>query len=357
MTISSEAPLNRGGRFAHVDALRAVAVMLVVVAHAGLDGVVPGGSGVTIFFAISGFVITWVTLRERDRTGGFAPAGFYARRFWKLAPPLLVAVVVPTLVYAVGHAVDWPAVASQVFFVYNWAHLAIDGHIAVLPGSNVVWSLAIEEQFYICFALVWWAAVRWRHAVPGLAALSVAAVLVSTGLRFAYSDGTAATADRIYYGTDTRIDGIALGILLALAIRGGRTAWAGRTWVLVAAGAAFLVSLGVRDALFRDTVRYTVQSVCACLVIAYGFATRPTDAVARLFHAVCGSGPAQLLGRASYSIYLCHYGIISVIPSAWPLAVRVPIGVVAGTGVGIGLYLLVEVPVSTWRRRRTGRAL
>src|SRR3954469_19419128 len=91
-----EPPLNSANRFAHIDAMRAVAVGLVVVAHAGLDRVVPGGSGVTIFFSISGFIITYLVLRERDSAGGFAVGHFYLRRALKLGPPLVVIVFIPT---------------------------------------------------------------------------------------------------------------------------------------------------------------------------------------------------------------------------------------------------------------------
>ncbi|WP_181365120.1 acyltransferase family protein [Arthrobacter sp. HMWF013] len=87
--------------------MRAFAVMLVVVAHAGLGLIIPGGSGVTIFFTISGFIITYLMLRERDKTGGFSLGGFYFRRAVKIAPPLILAVVIPTLIYAIFEDINW----------------------------------------------------------------------------------------------------------------------------------------------------------------------------------------------------------------------------------------------------------
>ncbi len=96
--MSTEVRKNTAGRFAHIDAMRAFAVLLVVVAHAGAGLIVPGGSGVTIFFAISGLIITLLVLREQYKTGGFAIGGFFFRRAAKILPPLIVVVLVPSLV-------------------------------------------------------------------------------------------------------------------------------------------------------------------------------------------------------------------------------------------------------------------
>ncbi|MGF0263595.1 acyltransferase family protein [Rhodococcus ruber] len=89
-------PVVTGGsavpRFAHIDAMRAAAVILVVLAHGGLGDVIPGGSGVTVFFTISGFIITFLVLRERDKTSAFAIGPFYYRRVLKIVPPLLIAI-------------------------------------------------------------------------------------------------------------------------------------------------------------------------------------------------------------------------------------------------------------------------
>ena len=354
-------PTTAGGRFAHVDALRAVAVLLVVVAHAGFDGVVPGGSGVTIFFAISGYVITWVTLRERDRSGGFSLGGFYLRRFWKLAPPLVVAVLVPTAVYAWRHPVDPGAVAGQVLFYFNWIEVYATGHVDVLPGSEVVWSLAIEEQFYLVFAAGWLLAMRSARPVRWLVGVSMAAVLLSAGTRVGLVlAGGADVTDRIYYGTDTRLEGIALGILAAVLVYAGRHRWAGHVGVPALALAAFLASLVYRDDAFRDTARYTIQSLAACAWILYGFAADPVRAAGRRFHAVAGLPLVQLVGRASYSIYLCHFSLVwalAPLTDPLPTPAAVLIGSLAGVLVGIALFRLVETPVASWHLRRTGRAV
>src|SRR3954470_3410035 len=122
-------------RYAHIDALRAFAVMLVVVAHAGLGSLVPGGSGVTIFFSISGFIITYLLLRENDATGSFGIRAFYVRRLLKIGPPLLVCILIPTIILAFFKAINWAPFAGIVFFYFNW--FKATGVDAPLPGSGV----------------------------------------------------------------------------------------------------------------------------------------------------------------------------------------------------------------------------
>ena len=159
---------NSDNRYAHIDAMRALAVMIVVVAHAGLGRTVPGGSGVTIFFTISGFIISYLLLRENDATGGFGIRAFYVRRLLKIGPPLLIAVLIPTLILALFKTINWSPFVGIVFFYFNWFKVA--GGDAPLPGSGVVWSLSIEEQFYLGFALIWLLIVIGRpHPMVGVA--------------------------------------------------------------------------------------------------------------------------------------------------------------------------------------------
>jgi peptidoglycan/LPS O-acetylase OafA/YrhL len=359
-----ETPVNAANRFSHVDALRAFAVTLVVLAHAGLERFVPGGSGVTIFFSISGFIITLLLLRERDRTGGFSIRDFYLRRLSKLAPPFLVVILIPTLLYAVaGGEVSLPGVLSQVFFAYNWL---VPLSPSVLPGSGVTWSLAIEEQFYIAFALMWLATVRSRHWVMITGVGAAVAVLGATGVRTVLALDFR-NSDVIYYGTHTRIDAIALGVLTALLMhywsrQGDRArlkAGMGSDWVLIGAVVAYLASLVVRDAFFRDTIRYNIQSAATCAVILWGFSSRPSP-FRRAVFAVLELRGLQLLGLASYSIYLSHLVVMSGARSrlsSLNAPLREALLVVGGTAVGVAVYYLVEVPVQrATHRRRQGLA-
>ena len=363
-SLTTERPVVRAtspapARFAHIDALRAVAVLIVVFAHAGLDHVVPGGSGVTIFFTISGFIITWALIREQELTKGFAAGKFYARRAVKILPPLVLTIILPGLAYWLAYGLDGGALLSQLLFTYNW-YPATGTVPTILPGSNVVWSLAIEEQFYIAFALVWLLVLRARRPLFWLGVVSVAIVLYSNLARllFALND---VSSDRIYYGFDTRADGLAIGILAALVLhraqRGTHTvarlrALMTSSGMLGVALALYLTSLAIRDPLFRDTVRYAMQSLATSIAILYGFmgSRGGTERLGRL----SSFRPVVVVGQASYSIYLVHFVLFAAIGDrldVLPLGLRVLVLTVVGVGAGVVIWQLVERPLEAVRHK------
>ncbi|MHA7289662.1 acyltransferase family protein [Arthrobacter sp. MDT3-24] len=345
------APKNGENRYIHIDALRAFAVMLVVVAHAGLGHFVPGGSGVTIFFAVSGFIITFLLLRERGESGSFSVFRFYQRRAIKIAPPFLVVVLIPTMIYSLWISVDWPVVMSQIFFAYNW--VKYQGHFEVLPGSEVVWSLAIEEQFYIVFSIVWLLIAKGRRAMLWLGVTAGFAILYSTTVRFLLASSQ--SSERIYYGSDTRIDGIAWGVLAAVIYyswissdraRGKFVPSFSHPSILILAIGIYILSLVIRDEWFRDTVRYTLQAVATCAVILFGLVPGE-GTVRRTFNAIARLPFVNLIGAASYSIYLVHLSVVSVLRpyvETLPFVLSVFLLTTVGVGVGILVYSLVEIP-------------
>lgn len=351
--------LNRANRYAHIDALRALSVMLVVLMHAGLR-FVPGDSGVTMFFTISGFIITLLLLRERDRTGGFDWRGFYLRRVLKLAPPFLLIVVAPTLVYWVlGGAILPLAFGTQVAFSYNWAQIWLPGAFdGVLPGSTVVWSLAIEEQFYIVFAVVWIILVpiqRWRVT---LIALTVASIVLSFATRASLSLDPE-TLLHAMRGTDSRLESISWGVLAAILFHSRvshHTARSGsvfgQSWVLLLAIAVYGVSFAIPDGWAEVAFRPTLWSLAACLVILFGLAGG-SSRVRPLVLALLAQRWIQLLGLSSYSIYLAHDELIHL--GEWLLPDQAQlgawIGAAAGVGVGIAVYALVERPIARVSKR------
>ncbi len=359
MVVSNLLRETAGHRYAHIDAMRALAVSLVVVAHTNIGGI-PGGSGVTIFFTISGFVIANLVLREQGSSGGFDLRNFYRRRLRKLAPPLLVVVIIPTALYSwFGGEITWRPVLLQVFFMFNWVAELVPGDIHILPGTSVVWSLSIEEQFYIAFSVVWLLALKAsRHPRRTLALACAMSIVVSMGLRF-YLALDPDNSARISYGTDTRLDGIALGILIALGLNSSfadRLVRPRRGWDLLIVGAVliFLLSLVVRDQYFRDTARYTLQSVAAGATIIYGFVSS-SSRLRSIFDRFVTNTVVQFAGLASYSIYLSHDVVmrpLSRVLVSWPTALQVPVLAAVGFGVGILVWRSIEVPVLRAGRRR-----
>jgi peptidoglycan/LPS O-acetylase OafA/YrhL len=350
------APTNSAGRYAHIDALRALAVSIVVVGHAGVP-MMPGDTGVTIFFVISGFIITHLLLRERERTGGFNIRRFYARRALKLAPPFLVLIIVPTLIFALTQPISWPAFGSQILFSYNWAQIWFpEAAWLVLPGSNVTWSLAVEEQFYI----VWLLFVRRRWWLPALTGLACAAIVASGLIRMSlYFGGD--NALHILRGTDTRMESIAWGILAAIAYKLWRDRpdrvwmqWLGQPWTIVLAMASFLASFAIPGEAFALTSRYTLHAIIVAVVILYGLVAKP-DRLSQLIGRVSASKIITVVGLSSYSIYLAHDVLIHLLSGpmdALPFVLGNVTVIVIGFAVGIASYYLIERPALAYKNRR-----
>lgn len=354
--------IGASSRFEHIDALRAVAVLLVAISHAGLGSIVPGGAGVTIFFTISGFIITFILLREKERFGRFEVSKFYWKRLLKLGPPLLVLIIIPTFVYSLFAQIDLHAVLGQIFFFYNWVKIAGDAN--VLPGSGVTWSLAIEEQFYIGFSVFWLFASRTKNYVRVVQALSLIAVVWAVTTRIVlvafHSSG-----DRIEFGTDSRLDSIAIGILCATIYSVGSRAKVGPTWsskvigssrspwVLIGASLLFLAATAVPSDFFRETFRYFLQSAAVGAIILYGM-SGPSDSLGRAYVAFCRLRLMQLIGLASYSIYLVHvplYELMALFPPANGSALFVPIKACLGVAAGVLAWRFIEVPIERYKSR------
>ncbi len=315
-------PIGRGYR-AHLDGLRAIAVYLVVVFHAGSDRFVGGFIGVDVFFVLSGYLVTQLLLRDLRGGGSIRYDRFYARRFRRLLPASFVALVGTAVVYS---AVASPASAEAALdafraaflYVANWFFIdqSADYFAADIESNPVIhfWSLAVEEQFYLLAPLVLgglFAATRRlgtaAHRVRQLvvAGGAVASVGLALSLR-----GT--NLNRAYYGTDTRAYQLLAGALLALTpgliVRAGRPRTV-RVAVRVATPVLLLALLGLAthvvdvDPVERGVL---VTAVTVALLVALESATG--GFVSRLLSVA----PLVYLGKISYGTYLWHWPVLVV---------------------------------------------
>jgi peptidoglycan/LPS O-acetylase OafA/YrhL len=352
-----------------LDGLRAVAILLVVAAHAGLERVVPGAFGVTLFFFISGYLITRQLLASLARDGRIGLANFYARRVLRLAPAGMVYIGLSGLAYiAAGGHISAPGWVAAMFYGANFYDLWT-GYRSALAGVrhpfNILWSLAIEEHFYALWPIVLGLIWRWRAAAVLMLALCVAVlawrIYLFDHCTWHFSNvcgrvqpNPAWRYNRLYQGTDTRIDSIAWGALLALVERSrpGLTALAARAlWpaglVLLAAG--FFAATGDFG---HQALRTTLQGAALLLVFP---ALLGRDSWVR--RRLC-AGPAIWVGRLSYSLYLWHWGAFAVADYVVPgggwrwLAVGLPLAAV----LSVACYTLVEQPMLRWRRRAGSHA-
>jgi peptidoglycan/LPS O-acetylase OafA/YrhL len=372
---STQTSAVTGQRTAHspcylpaLDGLRAISILLVLVAHAGLGQLVPGGLGVTIFFAISGFLITRQIMQEIARTGRLGVRQFYTRRFLRLAPALLVYIALATpLAIWFGARISLGSLLASLFYVANYWWLYV-GYPHGTPFP-ILWSLAVEEQYYILFPLLMAAFLprprSLAHAILALCALALLwRLTLATNCAGATSPALLCGPQRpdmppdarIYLGTDTRFDSILAGALTALLMQGTR-------WQTLASSSAapalglliLLTALAIRAPLFRDTLRYTLESAASAVAIGH-LACAPRGALGALLTA----RPLVLLGQLSYSLYLYHFAVSLVLlrlhgPFDWKspafYAFFALSLLLAATS-----YCLVERPVLRFRRGFGARA-
>jgi peptidoglycan/LPS O-acetylase OafA/YrhL len=347
-----------------------VAVALVLAEHGGIPGIPAGFLGVDVFFVLSGFLITSLLLDELGRRGRIALADFWIRRARRLLPALIVmvlAVVAARSFFppeAIGTLRD-DAVAAF-FWVANWAFVAqqTDYFSQGSPPSPLqhTWSLGVEEQYYlfwpllvIAVAAVFGARARWAVfalATAGAVGSAVAAILMASD----------AGVNRVYFGTDTRVQALMVGAAAAALLvsdwsvltAGGtliRARW--RRWTAAAlsvlglamlAGLAHYATGSARE--FRAGLLIVV-AVAAVLIVA-PVALDQGSPVAR----VLAWRPLVWLGAISYGVYLWHWPIFLALNgertgwTGWPLfAARCGATVV----VAAASWWLLEQPIRRWR--------
>ncbi len=365
-----------------LDGVRALAVALVLADHGGIPGVPGGFIGVDVFFVLSGFLITSLLLDELGRTGRIDLPGFWVRRARRLLPALIVmamAVVVLRQLFPSGAiaAVRDDAVAAF-FWVANWVF--VFRHTDYFKQGDApsplqhTWSLAVEEQYYVVWPLVLVAVavvlawlsrrrpnrpslrtVRW--VVFGLAAAGTAASAIAASVLV--SD---ASLNRVYFGTDTRVQALLVGAAASALLVGDwssltrysmllRSRWAG--WVAqvlpviglgTLAAAAHFATGSVRE--FRAGLLIVV-AVAAVLVVA-PVALQQRGLVAR----VLAIPPLVWLGMISYGVYLWHWPIFLALNGERTGLTGMPlfaIRAVATVAVAAASWWLIEQPIRRWR--------
>jgi len=305
-----------------LDGWRAISILVVFLGHIGFGHVIPGGLGVTIFFFLSGYLITSLMLAEVQKTGRLNIRHFYYRRFLRLMPTLFLTLAIVYLLVGVGllgGRATLKGLAAQVFYFSNYYTLFFDPGETLPNGTAILWSLAVEEHFYIAYPLLF-SILGARCSRKQLAAVFVLVCIGVLGWRLHLVGQPGFSAERTYYATDTRLDSILWGCVFALAWNPLASAQVVakmrfRDYALVAlAFAAQLFALLVRNPAFRESARYSIQGV-ALMPLFYYSITNSRHLLFRYLNAAT----LQWIGKASYSIYLIHYVAISFIERNWPI--------------------------------------
>src|SRR5215212_8611090 len=359
-----------------LDGLRAIAVLAVIAYH--LDpGRAPGGLlGVGVFFTLSGYLITDLLLGQREAVGRIQLGDFWLRRARRLLPALFLMLAVVVAWVTLLDRSQLPSLRGDVLaaaaYVSNWWNIVRDAsyfaRFGPPPPLDHLWSLAVEEQFY----LIWpWLLLLGLRFVPErykLAGLTLAgAALSAIAMALIYQPGVDPT--RVYEGTDTRAFGLLVGAALAM-VRPSRrlrgTAFRRhplRRWQLVD-GAELVDGAGVAGLVVIALLIWRTDQYSAFLyrggIVLLSVAT--VLVVAALAHPASRLGPAlgckplRWLGVRSYGIYLWHFPIIVLAtPTAQRSVVNLPLDVLqVGATIAVAAlsWRFVEEPI---RRGALGR--
>lgn len=339
-----------------LDGLRAVSFGLVFVGHAGLNHIIPTTFGVTVFFFLSGYLITTLMRLEHEKTGSVSLKNFYLRRALRILPPFYLVFGLALVGWWIGilpRPGELASIPAVLLHYANYYIVAYDHH-GFLMGTGIYWSLAVEEHFYLLFPLLFLILMRfvetpWARLLS-LLGLCLMLLLWRCVLVFFFN----ATFLRTGVASDTRFDSLLFGCALALYENPAMdsSAIAERVWkyVLFPLGLiGLLISFAVRDEVFRETFRYTLQGVSllpifVCAVRYPGWLPiRPLNIRWVAF-----------TGTISYSLYLLHLVVLSVmqvnVPALSPLMLGITSLVITFALASL-MYVLIERPFARLRQQ------
>ncbi len=343
-------------------------MIAVVLYHAGLSWLPGGFLGVDVFFVISGYLITALLLAEHQQSGTISVRRFYVRRARRLLPALGALLVGVTAMAALFFRDDLAQLRAQVLaaltYCTNWYLIATDGSYFQRLGQPLIlrhlWSLAVEEQFYLLWPIALLVLLRWARGRLGPVAIAIAGATLASALWMAVLFHPGTDPSRVYYGTDTRVFTLLIGALLALfwrphALERGRARRHGPLFdllgLLALAGLLtfFLSAHETSAALYRGG--FLILALVAALAVAA--ATHPAASFGR---ALMGNRALVWIGLRSYAIYLWHWPIVVVTRPH----VDVPLGTVPDLILRLGLtvlladlsYRLIERPIRQGGLRR-----
>ncbi len=340
----------------HLDGLRGVAIILVILAHIGLGRIIPGGFGVSLFFFISGLLITGLLIKEDSNTKTINLKNFYFRRIIRLYPALLFMTVLSVALLLIFHSRIQPlAILSSLFYFANYYYIylkppATNGFDDIF---NIVWSLSIEEHFYLVFPVVFYLLHRSGNKLLYLSlAVCLAAFLYRYYILSTATNDYAATM-RVYVVTEARVDSIMWGCISALLIYKVRAKWylgmINSHWALLIGLVIILSPAVFGSRIFAESFRFTRQSLAFMFIVPTIGYLAHTSIIKQVFeHTVL-----VFIGRLSYSLYLFHWVAVTVANHYFEFATPAWLCLMLALTVILSLtsYYLVERPFVRLRKK------
>jgi peptidoglycan/LPS O-acetylase OafA/YrhL len=344
-----------------LDGIRALSFLFVFLSHDHFKPI-PGLFGVGVFFFLSGYLITTLMRMEIANTGRISIGDFYLRRAFRILPPFYVTLLLIILVVKAGWLQGHYSLGdlgASVLYLTNYWNFYV--HPIDMPGFNIFWSLSVEEHFYLVFPFVMLLMIRFKlvRRTQALTLLGICAAVLLWRFILVYHFqslsmvfGSVTDPIRTMFGTDTRIDSILFGCVLALWRNPVLDENSRQSWTLTIAGLFVLLFTFVyRNPEFRETVRYTIQGIA--LIPLFISAIKLPDHWAFSW---LNTPPMRFVGVLSYTLYLVHFPCLKL-AEGWS-SNRVIIGMTAlsmSMALAYFMHLLVEKPLARFRRKLGSR--
>lgn len=325
-------------RLPTLDGLRAVSVLVVIVYHFGF-GFVPGDLGVSAFFVLSGFLITWLLLKEEAATKTISLLSFCRRRILRIFPAYYVFLLVSFSIDSVrGSRWDNNLLLASLFYFMNYFN-AVHGH----PVNAIAhaWSLAIEEQFYLLWPLMF----LFSKNRKALLIVSICGVAAWRTILFGFLHVPRAY---VYNAFDCRFDNLAVGCLLAVLLWEGRVASkfsVSRPWVALVPLAFLVVSRSFTPAIYHFTIGFTIDALLIALWLVQLMQLYRSRLWSWLEHPV-----TRYIGTISYPMYLYHIWAIGLAKRVAYL--ELPLAILFTIVAASASYHIVEKPFLRMKENR-----
>lgn len=342
-----------------LDGLRAVAICVVFLSHAGLGKIIPGGLGVTIFFFLSGYLITTLLRLEHTKTGKIDLKNFYIRRMLRIWPNfylVLLSGAILTMLSILPGKVNFEGLLAQALHFANYYGIFWGG-VGTTIGTGVFWSLAVEEHFYLVFPIIYILLLKLKPKINQNQLLTIIVTLGFIALfwRVYLVCIEHASEYRTYYASDTRFDSLLFGCGLALFRNpvidtNQQLSEKSLKYIWLPIGIGMLIlSLVYRSDIFRETLRYTVQGL-SLIPIFIAAIRLPNWGLFKILNLKS----VRFVGVLSYSFYLVHHTIIETLNNYFPQFPMLLLGLTAATLSLLIAYIIhkqVEVKLIKLRKK------
>ena len=294
-----------------LDGLRGIAIISVLIHHQLTPFSLEGGFlGVDLFFVLSGFLITGLLSAEFNKTNSISLKKFYMRRLLRLGPALVLylfgCLIVTVYTQEISVTRQLKLIVLALVYSTNW-RMAFKWDTALDPTA-IIWSLSIEEQFYLAWPILLFFCLALKMKRSHIAAALAVVIFAVVIRRFVMLSG-GADLTRLYYGTDTRADALLMGCLFALLpaakLISGPRRWLNLAGVLSATGLIYLMfSVGFSDGLLYQGGFTLVAFLCGLLIFVAAYSPP------RILSVLLSSLPLRWFGRISYGLYLWHWLVV-----------------------------------------------